>query len=281
MKYLALTLLSLGTCVQAQDSVVLAKMGEIELRPQEIRETISGLNAEQRAAIAKDPAVLGQYVRALLVQRVVLKEAAAQQLDQDPAVIAKLVRAREMALSECFLEKVSDPGPDYPNDAELSDAYEIAKPKLIVAKSYHLAHIYIANDKAKLDSALKLLKEKNADFTSIAKKMSDESSSAAKGGEIGWLTLEQIQPEIREVLPKLSLGEVSSPVTVKDGWHLMKVLDIREPFTPTLDQIRPTLTARLRADRAQQKRQDYLAQLVKNHPVAINEIGLNQLTQKP
>jgi parvulin-like peptidyl-prolyl isomerase len=273
--------LILCATLSAQSPPVLAKIGTIELSAQEVREIMVGLNPEQQAAIAKDPSILSQYVRALLIQRLVLKQATEQKWDQEPAVIAKLVRARETALSESFLEKASDPGSEYPNEAELSDAYEMAKPKLLVPKSYHLAQIYIASDRGKLDSTVKQLKSKNADFAAIARAASEESVSAAKGGEIGWLTEDQIQPEIREKLPKLNLGALSDPIAMKDGWHVIKVLDVREPYTPTLDQIRPQLLVRLRTERIQQKRQEYLAQLLKEHPIAINEIELTHLTPKP
>ena len=260
---------------------MLAKIGSIEIKTGEIREILAGLDAEQQAAIAKDPAALGQYVRALLVQRHVLKQALDQKWDQDPAVIARLVRARESALTESYLEAKSAPEPGYPSAAVLTEAYEANKAKLLVPRSFRLAQIFITGDQAKLDAILKQLKAKGADFAAIARSASEESASAAQGGEIGWLTEEQIQPGIREKLPKLTLGTVSEPIQLKDGWHILKVLDIREARTPTLDEIRDKFVTQLRADRSRIKRQEFLAVLLKENPLAINEIELMKLLSKP
>lgn len=281
MKALAASLFLSACALRAETSGMLAKIGDIELNTGEIREFIAGLDADQQAAITKDPAALGQYVRALMVQRLVLKQALDQKWEQDPVVIAKLVRAREAALTESFLAANSAPEPGYPGAAELTDAYAAAKAKLLVPRSYQLAQIFIASDKAKLDATLKQLKAKGADFAAIARKTSEETTSAANGGEIGWLTEDQIQPEIRAKLPKLARGTVSDPLQLKDGWHILKVLDIREARTPPLDEIRDKFVTQLRQERCRIKRQEFLAALLKNNPLAINEIELTSLLSKP
>lgn len=280
MRHLIFLLLA-TRLLQAEPTGVLAKIGDIEVSGVEIRENIAGLDGQQQAALAGDPAALAQYVRALLVQRLVLKQALDQKWDQDPAVIARLVRARETTLTESFLQNASAANPGYPSEAELTAAYDSAKSKLLVPRTYRLAQIYIASEKAKLDRVLKQLKAKNVDFAAIARANSEESASAAQGGEIGWLTEDQVQSEMRATLPKLALGSVSEPIHLKDGWHILKVLDIREARTPALDEVRENLIVQLRAERARTKRQEYLAGLIKDHPLAINEIELSKLAAKP
>lgn len=280
MRFLICWVLTAGL-LHAGSSAVLAKIGGLEITSVELDESIAGLDSAQQAALAKDPAARAQYVRALLVQRLVLKQAVDQKWDQNPAVISKLVRAREAALMESFLQHASAPEDGYPSEAELTAAYETAKPQLLVPRSYRLAQIYIASDKAKLDSTLKQLKAKGTDFAALARTTSEEVESATRGGEIGWLTEDQIQPEMRAALPKLTLGTVSEAIKLQDGWHILKVLDIREPRTPALAEIRDDFVTRLRAERARIKRQDFLAALIKEHPLAINEIELTKSATKP
>ncbi len=281
-------ILFLAATLAARADSTLGKIGDLEIKTDEIREAIAGLQAGQDAVLANDPAALGQYVRALLIQRLVLQEALAQKWDQQPEVVAKLVRARESALTESYLESVSQVPAGFPSESELQAAYDAAKPSLLVPQTYHLAQIFIAlpkdadkttsdQAKAKLGTITAKLKERAADFSAIASAESDEAASKARGGEIGWIAENQIQPGIRERLPKLAVGAISEPIRLEDGWHILKLLDTREAHTPPLDQIRDQLVVQLRAERARLNRQEYLAKLLKDHPLAINEIELTKL----
>ncbi len=272
------------TPATANDSVI-GRIGEIQVNAAEVRASIAGLSAQDGAAVSRDPALLSQVVRSLLVQRALLKEAEAKQHDKTPEVAERLARAREVALTESYLQSVSVPPESYPNDAELKAAYEAAKPSIGVPKSWRLAQVFISSpktadkettDKAgvKLDTVRKALKAAGADFSKIAAANSDEPTSAGRGGEIGWLAETQIQPEIREALGTLKVDSVSEALRLDDGWHFIKVLDAREPYTPTLDQIRGQFVAQLRAEKTKANSQAYLAKLLQDNPLAINELEL-------
>jgi len=290
MKCLVIFLiLSSVTGLFAESPAVLGRIGDIEVTTEQLRESLAGLEGTTENA-AKDPQALGQYARALLLQRLVLQQAREQKWDQDPAVIARMVRAREAALSESYLESKCRPDISYPSDQEINDAYEANKSKLLVPKSYELAQIFIecpenfdaaaqAQAKSKLEEVRKQLADKEADFASIARSSSDEKSSAENGGKIGWLAENQIQPEIRSKLPNLKLKAVSDPIRLNAGWHIIKVLDVREARAPTLDEIRDNLVTSMREEKSREMRQSYIAELLKKHPLAINEIELMKLTK--
>lgn len=288
MKPLLAILLALPCLLAAESAPVLGKIGDIELTTAELRETLAGLEPAQAAALTKDAGALEQYARALLVQRLVLRKATGEKWEQQAAVIAKLVRSRETVLTESYLDNAAAPPPDYPSEADLKDAYDRGREALRVPKSYQLAQIYVADgqpaDKAAPAAVAQLekrLKAKQADFAAIARASSEDAATAANGGLIGWLAETQIQPEIRAKLPKLGLGAVSEPIRLADGWHIIRVLDIREAHVPTLDQVRAQLVTRLREERARANRQRYLADLLKEHPLAINGIELSGLSQSP
>jgi peptidylprolyl isomerase len=268
---------------------VLGRIGDIEVTTEQLRESLAGIEGADTNT-ANNPQALGQYARALLLQRLVLQQAREQKWDQDPAVIARMVRAREAALSESYLESKSKPDASYPTEQEIKDAYEANNSKLLIPKSYELAQIFIespesgdssaqAKAKSKLEEVRKELAAKDADFSSIARKSSDEKSSAENGGKIGWLAENQIQPEIRSKIPNLKLKAVSEPIRLDGGWHIIKLLDVRESRAPTLDEIRDNLVTSMREEKSRELRQNYITELLKKHPLAINEIELMKLAK--
>lgn len=52
--------------------------------------------------------------------------------------------------------------------------------------------------------------------------------SAARGGEVGWVTTERMPPELIDALAKLEPGQVSSPLAVAGGLSLIKLIEKRE-----------------------------------------------------
>ena len=279
---------SATTPAGARSNEVIGRMGDFQVNADEVRASVASLNGQDGAAIGKDPALLKQVVRSLLVQRALLKEAGAKAHDKKPEVAAQLARAREVALTESYLQSVSAPPESYPNEAGLKTAYETAGPSIGVPKTWRLAQIFIAVSKeadkttsgkaqARLETVRKALKAPSADFGKLATEHSDESIGAGRGGEIGWLAETQIQPEILE---SLKVDSTSEPIRLNDGWHFLKVLDSREPYTPTLDQIRSQLIARLRAEKTKANSEVFLTKLLQDNPLAIDEISLAKVLTK-
>jgi peptidylprolyl isomerase len=225
-----------------------------------------------------DAASLRKVTEAMLVQRVVLKEALQKKWDQEPDTQKLIQNTREAAIADSYLKKLSEPPASYPDENELKAAYEAAKPSLKVPRSFHLAQIFVSEDK--LESVKARLKADPASFAQIAREMSEHAASAKRNGQLGWLTEAQIQPEILVKLPKLALGVISEPLKLGDGWHILKVLDMREANTPFLEQVREPLTRQLRAEKTRANMQAYMAKLLQQHPVAIDGVALSKLVQK-
>jgi len=276
----------------AAESDVVARVGDTEVKMEEIRAALAILSPSDAETIARDPALLNQLVRTLLTQRILLKEALSKQWDQKPDVAAQLARVREATITESYLQSVSTPPGSFPSDADLQKAYDANKAALLVPKQFRLAQIFIASprdvdkaaaDKAteKLESVRKSLRKPDTDFAVIARTDSDEKDSSSRGGEIGWMTEAQIQPEIRAQLGTLIKNAVTEPIRLADGWHIIKCLDIKEAYTPSLEDVRSQLTQRLRAEQTKVSSQAYLAKLLQQNPVAINELVLSKALEKP
>lgn len=264
----------------AESDPVVGSIGETELHQSEVLASLGTMSAVDKEALARDPGTLNQLVRSLLVQRVVLKEALGKKWDEEPSIQALLKSTREAAISDSYLKAMSRPPDSYPSEGELKLAYENGRAALTVPRSFRLAQIFVAEESGaekKLKAVQQRLKEKPGSFGQVAREMSEEKESASRDGEIGWLKEQQIQPEILAQLPKLNVNTMSAPVKLKDGWHILKVLDVREAFTPIFEQVRVQLAQRLRAEKARANMQSHVSELLHDHPVAVNEVALSKL----
>jgi peptidylprolyl isomerase len=284
-----LTLSLLGNISAANaDATIIAKVGDSEVKADDIKPLIEKLPVRDQLLLSKDPAALNNLVRELIVQQLVFKEALSKKWEQQPQIVAQLDRIRQQAITQSYLQSLSTPPSDFPSQADLEKAYDTLKKNnaLQVPKQYRLAQIYIAcpkgsdkvtEDKAqsRVDAAVKAWK--GGDFSSAAKSLSDDTASAQRGGEIGSLGETQIQPEIRSAVSSLSKNGTSEPIRMNDGWHIIRVLEIKEPYTATLDEVKIPLTNELRNQRAQVIAKAYLAKLLQQNPVTLNEIEVTKL----
>ena len=269
---------------------VVARVGDLEVNLDEIKSALGNLDVRELAAVSRDPALLNQVVRSLLVQRLLYREALAKKWDQSEQAVARLERLRQSAVTESYLESVSQPPAGWPADAEVQAAYEANQASWLVPRQYRLAQIYVAlpegGDQAavtkaqgRIETVKRKLDEKPGDFAVLAKAESDEKTSAAAGGEIGWLTEAQIQPDIREAAIKLAAGQVSAPIKRAQGWHIIKCLEIKESFTPSLADLKASLVEKMREEKVKANSQAYLAQLLQENPVTINELAIGQILE--
>ena len=96
-------------------------------------------------------------------------------------------------------------------------------------------------DKAKqrIDSIYRALKG-GADFAELAKKVSDDKSTGANGGQLPyWIGPNQAIKEFEDAAYALQTGEMSEPVLSPVGWHVILMKDRKqlEPFDSLKAQI--------------------------------------------
>jgi peptidyl-prolyl cis-trans isomerase SurA len=85
--------------------------------------------------------------------------------------------------------------------------------------------------KQRMDSVYRAL-QGGADFAEMAKKVSEDAGSAARGGELPWIAPSQTLKEFEDVAYSLAPGQMSKPFLSPVGYHviLMKERKQLEPF---------------------------------------------------
>jgi peptidyl-prolyl cis-trans isomerase D len=89
-------------------------------------------------------------------------------------------------------------------------------------------------------------------FEVLAEEYSDDSGSAADGGDLGWVAPEDFVSEFSDSLFSLALGELSESVKTEFGFHIIRLEEIREGSQKTYADVRNELIVELREQKAEE-----------------------------
>jgi PPIC-type PPIASE domain len=272
---------------QTPDAGVVAQRGDVRLTATDLNNALRMLDPAVRAQVTANPQTLANFVRERALNMAVLDEARAKKWDLQPDVMRKVDEARDNMVIQTWLASLVPPDPAYPSEAEVTSAYESNKGRLVVPKQYHIAQIVLTVKagatsqededirKKMLDLRTQVMRPK-ADFAEISKKSSQERQSADKGGDVGWIREPDMIPAVRDAVIGLSEGNVSHPVRVPDGWHVLKLLGIKPQGEVPLLEAKPQIVAALRQARAQRLMRAHLDEMLKEQPIQVNEIELTK-----
>jgi peptidyl-prolyl cis-trans isomerase D len=90
-----------------------------------------------------------------------------------------------------------------------------------------------------------------ADFAELAKKVSEDTVSAAKGGDLGTFSRNDMVKEFADAAFALAPGQVSDLVKSQHGYHIIKGGEKKPATSRTLDEVRAQIEDVLKSERAQ------------------------------
>jgi peptidyl-prolyl cis-trans isomerase SurA len=143
------------------------------------------------------------------------------------------------------------------SDAEIAAYYEKNKANFNVSETtYHIAQIQVTpradpeirnlkNDDAKTPAAaehkIQALYEglmRGEDFATVAQQYSEDPSTAAGGGDMGFIPASGLNAALKQVVNSLKVGQVSPIIRSNIGFHVFKLLGVEEAGQHTLTDLR-------------------------------------------
>ncbi len=132
-------------------------------------------------------------------------------------------------------------------DQQVIDYYEENMGMFKEEKQVRASHILFKLDRdateeeeeKALEKAMSVLKRarQGEDFSSLAREYS-EGPSSEKGGDLGFFSSGQMDKPFEEIAFKMKKGEISDPVKTRFGYHIIKVEEIKEARTKSLEEVR-------------------------------------------
>ncbi len=210
----------LGGCSAVKHSeIVLAKydvgdvkMGEFEKK---YAESVGGIEKAKKDSIEN----YKKYLKLYTDYKLKLRNAKIRGYENDPAISKEYDDYfKEIGESYIIEKKLVEP--------KLDTLYNRGKYEI------RISHILIRPDKrgdqkarALADSLIKELRN-GADFAELARKFSEHNYSRKEGGDLYYITVNQILPEIEDIMYATPVGEVyPKPVKTAYGYHIIKITD--------------------------------------------------------
>ena len=252
------------------DQQILLSAGDIIVTTHDLQQRLLLLPETERTRVLAEPNSIKDFLRRIYQDKHMVVAAERLKLNDDPLVQAQLVFEQQRILAEALREytrKQIQP-PDFA--ALARENYTARRDEYQLPEQFKAAHILKKvqcdcerEEKRRAIEQLRIRLQAGEDFATLAKTESDDTSSAAKGGDLGhWLKREDLVAPFADALAKLETGQLSDVVETQFGFHLIKKLDSQPARLQSFDEVQESLERRLRQsyvqDQLVQRSADYL-----------------------
>jgi hypothetical protein len=163
-----------------------------------------------------------------------MQEAEKRKLGEQAEVAEQVANLRrELMIRALVQEEIA--GKVKVEDKDVQEYYA-AHPDEFSGDTVRLRHILVQTEGEAKEIQARLAK--NESFEELAKKLSRDTNSAPKGGDLGYLGREQMLPDFARAAFALKANEVSDVVKTPFGFHLIRLVDRKKGEPLAFDQVR-------------------------------------------
>lgn len=256
---LAASALAAAAC-EAKDPVILELDGEA-VRRSAFEQHLSGVT---RGLGPVDPEARSGLLEAFLEERALVIEArrrghlpAGAPAADEPRAVARLLAGAVPPV---------EVGED-----EIAAFYRTHAAELAVPETVTLRQIVVATHNEARDVRRRLARDPKA-FDAIARSQS-KGEEAGAGGYMGPFGHGQLPPELEAAAFALPEGATSEPVETALGYHVLRVESRQQARSPTLEETRERIRARLAREKREEAERAFVAQVLArakvNHEAAL------------
>jgi len=165
-----------------------------------------------------------------------------------PAYEDRLIFAMRRVLRDIYIDKFVL---EAVTEAEANRLYGEQTANLKPEEEVHVRHILLASEPQAKELRGRLTG--GADFATMAKALSEDSTSSWRGGDLGWWAKSQLNDQFAEAAFILrNKGDISEPVQTEFGWHLIQLEDRRMRPVPDFAAVKERLRVLLIKNKAEE-----------------------------
>jgi peptidyl-prolyl cis-trans isomerase C len=258
-------------CTQSadQNNPVIATVDSTAITAKDVQEEMKGL-PEMAKEFFKGPEGAARFVDELTKREMLYLEAKKRGIDKDKDVEKRIEDFKKMTMIQKMVEKeIEEKTKQQPSEQEMKEFYEKNKDEFVENAQIRLSQIVVKSQ----DEAKKVFQrlQNGEDFKDVA---------GGKGGDMGFFKRGDLSPQLENVAFRLKKGQVSQPIPMKDGYHILMVTDVKG--TPVdFEKAKAIIAQRLMMDRQKMVFDQFIENLKKNYKVEIKKEELAKLFGTP
>jgi peptidyl-prolyl cis-trans isomerase C len=176
----------------------------------------------------------------LIDTKLMAMEARSRGLDEEPQARHRLETARDSILGNILVEAIVA---DRIDEASIRKMYDEQIKIWELGEEARVRQIVTAT-KAEIDDIVTQL-QRGADFSVLASQKSIDEETRLEGGDIGFVSDDDVTPEFARAIKSTPTGGVSKPFETSTGWRLLKVEERRQERPPAIEELRPKILSYL------------------------------------
>jgi peptidyl-prolyl cis-trans isomerase C len=254
----------------------LAKVGNVKITQADFEREFKNL-PDFAQKIFKGSSGKERFLNELVKKELLYQEALKEGLDKNADYQNKLEEFKKITLIGQLLEKQMESKTKV-TDQDVKDYYEKHKEDFTPFSKIRVSLILVKTE----DEANNILErlKKGEDFAKVAKKSSIDSGSAKNGGDLGYLSKDQMTPELEAVAVRLKTGEISEPIKTQHGYEIIKVTDKKPGKVVEFDKVKNLILQHLSAEKQKEIFDSYIESLKKKYKIDINNEALAKFISK-
>jgi len=195
----------------------------------------------------KDTPELRQKIKEVLIDEALIsQEIVRLKIDQQKNVKDQIEAAKNNVLYSAFLKHILDKNPI--EESDILAGYNDLKKQMKGNKKYYLRQIVVKTEQEANRIIQLLKKQHNAGFEKLAVANSIDSTTAKKGGDMGFLYSKTLEtwPRLWAVLSLLKKGQINEKaIEFSLGWSIFKVDNITEETLPSYEESKQKILQKL------------------------------------
>ena len=176
-------------------------------------------------------------------------------------------QAYDAAMIDLWFSQEVKSEQDFPSQALIQETYENNQDQFVTPGQVNLSQIFLLKttdidaDRQRIEDVSAAIKSNPTAFSSLAASFSDDESGNQSNGNLGWVSVNQMKPEIMQAIGNLQIGDISLPIQTQQGTHFILINDILPASRLDIEDVESQIVDALRNRDKETKQQQIVNEI--------------------